>query len=393
MTPAVRFLLLIVGAWGMLRFFIGGAVDPLMLTMRAEEAPRARPTPFDPFAPPRRTEPLAMIGPAQNVAPMTAAAAPVDGAILTPQGWLVSFETMQRLMGRGGAPTPTVAARATAPRLAAAQYPQATPPPLVNRADLPLIGYRLGDGSPLYGSFDRPTPPTFQARPATGMTAMQSPALVPPRPLDRWQFSAWAFARPELGSGGGGGGAALGTGATLGGDQAGARLTYHVNDRLSASARYASATGALRGDEVALGVRYRPDALPMTLTLERRQSLGTGPAARSAFAAYAETGIWQDGLPLGLRLEGYAQAGAVGVTSPDLFADGALTLTQPFGDRLAIGAGVWGGMQQGAQRLDIGPRATVRLADGLRLHADYRQRVAGDAQPASGPAITLGMDL
>ncbi|MEO6041100.1 MAG: hypothetical protein ABIP41_04300, partial [Croceibacterium sp.] len=63
------------------------------------------------------------------------------------------------------------------------------------------------------------------------------------------------------------------------------------------------------------------------------------------------------------------------------------------GDSAAsAGVGVWGGAQKGATRVDIGPTAdvTFRLGDTRgRVAADYRFRVAGDAAPASGPAVTL----
>ncbi|MCH2487899.1 MAG: hypothetical protein MK010_09195, partial [Erythrobacter sp.] len=59
---------------------------------------------------------------------------------------------------------------------------------------------------------------------------------------------------------------------------------------------------------------------------------------------------------------------------------------------ISIGAGAWGGVQRGAGRLDIGPSASVALRLGrspVWLSADYRFRIAGDAQPGSGAAVTL----
>jgi len=59
---------------------------------------------------------------------------------------------------------------------------------------------------------------------------------------------------------------------------------------------------------------------------------------------------------------------------------------------LRAGAAAWGGAQDDGERLDIGPTASVtfRLGDTRgRVAADYRFRVAGDAEPASGPALTL----
>jgi hypothetical protein len=64
-----------------------------------------------------------------------------------------------------------------------------------------------------------------------------------------------------------------------------------------------------------------------------------------------------------------------------------------FGEaEVSAGAGVWGGAQKGAARLDIGPTAAAsfRLGESRgRVAADYRFRVAGEAEPRSGPALTL----
>jgi len=60
--------------------------------------------------------------------------------------------------------------------------------------------------------------------------------------------------------------------------------------------------------------------------------------------------------------------------------------------RVAVGGGVWGGAQRGASRVDAGPTATLVLSSGranLRASLDYRFRVAGDARPGDGPALTL----
>ena len=57
-----------------------------------------------------------------------------------------------------------------------------------------------------------------------------------------------------------------------------------------------------------------------------------------------------------------------------------------------LGGGAWGGAQQGAARLDIGPSLTVDLRLGAapaRIEADYRWRVAGNAEPGNGGVVTL----
>jgi len=93
----------------------------------------------------------------------------------------------------------------------------------------------------------------------------------------------------------------------------------------------------------------------------------------------------------GLRLDAYAQAGVVGASRRDLFADGGATLVRPLGSGLAIGAGAWAGAQPGAARLDIGPRITAALpgATPARVSLDWRFRVAGGAAPSSGPSLTI----
>ena len=53
-------------------------------------------------------------------------------------------------------------------------------------------------------------------------------------------------------------------------------------------------------------------------------------------------------------------------------------------------------MQPGAARVDVGPRLTLRLPEvgqGSRIALDWRQRIAGDARPASGLALTLASDF
>ena len=93
------------------------------------------------------------------------------------------------------------------------------------------------------------------------------------------------------------------------------------------------------------------------------------------------------------NLDLYAQGGVVGLKSRDLFFDGAATFTRPVWKNWSAGVGVWGGMQPGLYRVDAGPRISMELRRGIRLHADYRQRLAGEAAPASGPALTIAGDF
>jgi hypothetical protein len=79
----------------------------------------------------------------------------------------------------------------------------------------------------------------------------------------------------------------------------------------------------------------------------------------------------------------------VGARSRDLFADGALAATYAFLPRAAIGGGVWAGTQPSLYRVDAGPRLSYQLSPRLRAHLDYRFRVTGNAEPPSGPALTI----
>ena len=118
--------------------------------------------------------------------------------------------------------------------------------------------------------------------------AAQTP---PPVAQRRLQMSAWALLRGKPGD-------LLGpnslstNGATLGGSQAGARVTYWVRPGLAASLRTSTPLGGARGGEVALGVRYQPfRTIPIAVTAERRQRFGRA-GGRNDFALFLEGGLY-----------------------------------------------------------------------------------------------------
>lgn len=216
------------------------------------------------------------------------------------------------------------------------------------------------------------------------------------RPVSRWSGDAWLAWRP--GSGG------LATGAAAapvyGGSQAGAVLRYELapgsRHRPTAYVRAVRALNGAREGDLAAGVSLRPLAgLAVTAHGEARLSRrGGGSELRPA--AFVSTGV--DALPVtgGATARGYAQAGYVGGRDATAFADGSLILEKPlWRDRdsaFTAGAGTWGGAQRGAARLDIGPTASLRFRLGqgaARLSADYRLRIAGQAEPSAGAALTL----
>jgi hypothetical protein len=218
-------------------------------------------------------------------------------------------------------------------------------------------------------------------------------APVPPlQPkLDRLQLSSWALLRGQ--QSGIAGSSSLASGGQLGASQAGARLIYNVNRQIALAARVSSEVGR-RGGEVAVGVRLQPLAvIPVWLTAERRQAIGSYGGGRNAFALFLEGGLYERPLPWRFSLDTYAQGGVVGARSRDLFVDGGLTVSRPIYHQFSGGIGVWGGAQPGLARLDVGPRLTIRVRNNLRVYVDWRQRLKGKARPGSGPALTLAGDF
>ena len=131
-------------------------------------------------------------------------------------------------------------------------------------------------------------------------------------------------------------------------------------------------------------MQWQPGRAPVTLYAEARQ-LGGG---RVAPVVGMVGGVSQVRLPADFRLDGYGQAGAVIRDRLGGFVDGQLRAAHPLGAR--------GRIQRRVERLDIGPSLGAALAVAkrtLRLTLDWRERIAGNARPASGPALTLGTDF
>lgn len=225
------------------------------------------------------------------------------------------------------------------------------------------------------------------------------PALQKPKAASqRWSLSTWLLYRPDNGP------AAFANAGQLGGSQAGARIAYDLTPLSSYSlaihGRMASALQSPAAAEVAVGLSWRPSrALPVALSVERRIAVTDG--GRNAFAAYAAGGIGPTPVTAGWELEGYAQAGIVGAARTDGFADGRIALATPLlkGDgarQITAGFAISGGAQPSLTRLDIGPQLAARFPLGggnARLSIEWRERIAGNARPASGPALTLGADF
>ncbi|MFC3100331.1 hypothetical protein [Altererythrobacter lauratis] len=188
---------------------------------------------------------------------------------------------------------------------------------------------------------------------------------------------------------------------SYGRSQAGAVLRFDLaaasHQRPQAYLRGAAALQGAPEEEAALGLSIRPLAvLPVRVAAEMRMGNRAGQTALRP-AAYAVTELPVQRLPAGFAGEAYIQAGYVGGRDATAFVDGQARVDRSLasnarGFDLRAGGGAWGGAQADGARLDVGPSASLafRLGDArARLAADYRFRVAGDAEPASGPALTL----
>lgn len=213
----------------------------------------------------------------------------------------------------------------------------------------------------------------------------------------RWHADAWVAIRQ------GGGATAVAAGGpaapAYGKSQAGLLLRRDLASIRMSPQAYVRATYAPDRPsqaDLAAGLSLRPlDAVPVRLHGEARLTrVRDHTEVRPAVVAVSELPIVR--LPLGFKGEGYAQAGWVGGRFATGFVDGQARIerqvTAVGGARLRAGAGVWGGAQKFASRLDLGPSATLDLRDSgvpVRVAVDYRIKLAGSASPGDGVAITL----
>ncbi|MBU6164986.1 MAG: hypothetical protein KGQ52_02510 [Alphaproteobacteria bacterium] len=199
----------------------------------------------------------------------------------------------------------------------------------------------------------------------------------------RWQPGGFALLRDA-----GGGAAGPAASPVLGGGQIGASIAF-VPDPLArrplalvARALAAAGPAGVRGDTAQAAVGIRQALLPgVSVSAERLIALGS-----------ATRGDWTLRLAAGGqrgRLDGYGEAGVLGNGQVYAGAQGAVRVLRIGPATLA--AGSWASVQTGAPavwRVDVGPAvaATIR---GVRVQADWRQRVGGNAAPGSGPVITV----
>jgi hypothetical protein len=258
----------------------------------------------------------------------------------------------------------------------------------------------MARGSSVEIALDAPQPvqavpvvrPAAMADSGTQMTR-PGPDALPPLPtssVKRLSGSAWALARTSSGAG-------LANGGQLGGSQMGVRVFYTPGPKaLALTARISAPLATPMGREASVGVALR--GRNVGLIVEHRFAVERGGRDAPSVTAYG--GVSDVPLGKGLRLNGYAQAGVVGIKNPQVFADGAVsvetTLIERDRARLSAGIALSGGAQPGVARLDVGPQIVARVPVGqtaVRVSAEWRQRIAGNAAPDSGPAVTVGFDF
>jgi hypothetical protein len=217
------------------------------------------------------------------------------------------------------------------------------------------------------------------------------------REMDRWSLDAWAFWRQDSGMLPA---RSLGRAPSYGASQAGAVLRYELQPESAHRPRaYARAYAALSDadeQEFAAGFSAKPiPSLPLRAHIEGR-ALRSGDDTEARMAGFVTTELQPLDLPAGLKGEAYAQAGYVTGDRATAFADGQVHVMREVADfdlaRVELGGAGFAGAQKGASRVDIGPSMRVDLKLGdvpARLSVDWREQVAGDAQPDSGLAVTL----
>ena len=210
----------------------------------------------------------------------------------------------------------------------------------------------------------------------------------------RLSVDSWMYYRQDSAS------VPTGIGGSYGGSQAGfvARYDLAPGNRFQPRAymRASRALAGLQDSEMALGLSARPFSdVPVSVSGEMR-FYRTPSAEEFRPAVYAVTHFPPQSLPWGMQAETYLQGGYVGGRYATPFIDGQLRVDREFIrlGRFALrgGGGAWGGAQKGAERFDVGPALSLQFSEGKlnsRLSLDYRFRVAGDAAPGSGAALTL----
>ena len=362
MSKPIRFLGFAILTWAAVRAVSLGMVpglQQLAIDAQATQTAKPRLPPIEPTALPP-IEPAAMPAPQQQF---------VMG-YGGPQGYAYPAYAPYPVY----VPVPAAGGRSTPP-----QVIYVNPPPTSDPREVHVYGAALPQPDE-HATLALATPVARQ------QSTPSFEQLRRPNVPSRLSLSAWGTMRDKAGSD------SLANAGTLGGSQAGARILWRYSPQLAVSVRGSAPVNSTRGVEGAVGIRYQPISnWPVAVTLERRHRFRD--YGRSAFALFAEGGVYGRPMPWQTTLDGYFQGGVVDFNNPDWFVDGQAAVTRPIWRNLSGGIGVWGGAQPGLNRFDAGPRLSLKLTPKIRAHVDYRYNVAGNAQPGSGAVMTLAGDF
>jgi len=206
----------------------------------------------------------------------------------------------------------------------------------------------------------------------------------------RWQLGGFALLRDggPLPNQPGNGLPGAAASPVLGGGQVGGSIAFVTDPyarrplAMVARANVAADPQGVRGETAQLALGLRQTLLPgVLLSVERLIPLGA--ATQGAFTARLAAGArWH-------WLEAYGEAGVI--DTGQVYAGGqARARVVRFGPA-TLNAATWASVQTGSTdvwRVDVGPSLSVKVK-GIRIEADWRQRVGGNAAPGSGPVLTV----
>ncbi len=210
------------------------------------------------------------------------------------------------------------------------------------------------------------------------------------KPNSRLSGDLWLFTRNSSG---------IVSGTALGASQGGGRLRYRLspgqlNKSIAASLRFATPLQG-RGMEISPGLSLAVgQKLPVELIIERR--IRPDQDAQDQWAILAAAGLPTTGIAYRTTVEGYAQAGIVGVKQKTPFIQIGVgahrTMISQNNLHIKVGAGLWADQQKSTRRVDLGPELVALAKAGerpFRLSAQWRFKVSGNAKPGSGPSLSV----
>lgn len=355
-----------------------------------------------PFIVPGPVAPTAL---SERVPPLASLARPVTDPVPEPAN--VGSPPAMQLAGAEAPPVLTTAREPSMPLARAVPEPLALAPlaePLAEPPKIPATTPRVAAAHQLLylaALGHLPLPPGLALLAAPPRPAAAPPAVLATATAPRWSGDGWLLLRQ------GSGGLAAASGfPSYGASQAGGVIRYALAPgsphKPQAYLRISRAIGGFDESEAAAGLSARPFAsLPLRLLGEARVQRSAGGTTRVRPAASLVSELPPARLPLRIAGEAYAQVGYAGAPIGSKRGATPFFDVQAVADRklasagiaeLRLGAGAWSGGQKGAARLDLGPRASLRLDTAparSRLALDWRFRVAGDARPGSGPTLTF----